>query len=31
LHVPQWRETQAAADKAGIAVVPFEIHRAEQL
>jgi len=31
LHVPQWRETQAAAIKAAIAVVPFEIHRAEQL
>ena len=31
LHVPQWRETQAAADKAGIALVPFEIHKAEQL
>ena len=31
LHVPQWGETQAAADKAGIAVVPSEIPRAEQL
>jgi putative tryptophan/tyrosine transport system substrate-binding protein len=31
LHIPQWRETQVAADKAGIAVVPFEIHEAEQL
>jgi putative tryptophan/tyrosine transport system substrate-binding protein len=31
LHVPQWRETQAAADKAGITLVPFEIHIAEQL
>jgi len=31
LHVPQWRETQAAAIKAAIALVPFEIHRAEQL
>jgi putative ABC transport system substrate-binding protein len=31
LHVPQWRETRAAADKAGIASVPFEIHAAEQL
>jgi putative ABC transport system substrate-binding protein len=31
LHVPQWRETQAAADKAGIGLVPFEIHEAEQL
>jgi putative ABC transport system substrate-binding protein len=25
LHVPQWRETQAAAIKAAIALVPFEI------
>lgn len=31
LHVPQWRETQAAAIKAAIALVPFEIERAEQL
>jgi putative ABC transport system substrate-binding protein len=31
LHVPQWRETQAAADKAAVALVPFEIHNAEQL
>ena len=31
LHVPQWRETQSAAVKAGIAVVPFEIQTAEQL
>jgi putative ABC transport system substrate-binding protein len=31
LHVPQWRETQAAADKAGIVLVPFEIQTAEQL
>ena len=31
LHVPQWRETQSAAVKAGIAVVPFEIETAEQL
>jgi hypothetical protein len=23
LHVPQWRETQSAAVKAAIAVVPF--------
>jgi putative ABC transport system substrate-binding protein len=25
LHVPQWRETQAAAQKAGITLVPVEI------
>jgi putative ABC transport system substrate-binding protein len=31
LHVPQWRETQAAAAKAAIVLVPFEIQRAEQL
>ena len=31
LHVPQWRETKEAADKAGIVSVPFEIHDAEQL
>jgi ABC-type uncharacterized transport system substrate-binding protein len=31
LHVPQWRETQAAAIKAAIALVPFEIQKAEQL
>jgi ABC-type uncharacterized transport system substrate-binding protein len=31
LHVPQWRETQAAAIKAAIALVPFEIERVEQL
>src|SRR6266536_4642264 len=31
LHVPQWRETQAAAVKAAIALVPFEIQKAEQL
>ena len=31
LHVPQWRETQAAAVKAAVALVPFEIQRAEQL
>jgi putative ABC transport system substrate-binding protein len=31
LHVPQWRETQAAAEKSGITPVPFEIHKAEQL
>src|SRR5262249_7709288 len=28
LHVAQWRETQAAAIKAAIALVPFEIERA---
>ncbi len=31
LHVPQWRETQSAAVKAAIALVPFEIQTAEQL
>ena len=31
LHVPQWRETQSAAVRASIAVVPFEIQTAEQL
>jgi ABC-type uncharacterized transport system substrate-binding protein len=31
LHVPQWRGTQAAAIKAAIALVPFEIQKAEQL
>jgi len=31
LHVPQWRETQAAATKAAIALMPFEIERAGQL
>jgi putative ABC transport system substrate-binding protein len=31
LHVPQWRETQTAAAKAGIGLVPFEIQKAEQL
>jgi putative ABC transport system substrate-binding protein len=31
LHVPQWRETQSAAVKAAIAVVPFEIQTAAQL
>jgi putative ABC transport system substrate-binding protein len=31
LHVPQWRETQAAAIKAAIALVPFELQKAEQL
>jgi putative ABC transport system substrate-binding protein len=31
LHVPQWRETQAAAAHAAIALVPFELHSADQL
>lgn len=31
LHVPQWHETQAAAIKAAVSLVPFEIQRAEQL
>jgi putative ABC transport system substrate-binding protein len=31
LHVPQWQETQAAAVKAAIALVAFEIQKAEQL
>jgi putative ABC transport system substrate-binding protein len=31
LHVPQWRETQAAAAQAAIALVPFELHSADQL
>jgi putative tryptophan/tyrosine transport system substrate-binding protein len=31
LHVPQWRETQAAAAKAAIALVPFEFHSPDQL
>jgi hypothetical protein len=31
LHVPQWRETQAAAAQAAIALVPFEIRNADQL
>src|SRR5262245_29099585 len=31
LHVPQWHETQAAATKAAVSLVPFEIQRAEQL
>jgi putative ABC transport system substrate-binding protein len=31
LHVPQWRETQAAAAKAAITLVPFEIRAPEQL
>jgi len=31
LHVPQWRETQAAATQAAIALVPFELRSADQL
>jgi putative ABC transport system substrate-binding protein len=31
LHVPQWRETEAASAKAAIALVPFEFHSADQL
>lgn len=31
VHVPQWHETQAAAIKAAISLVPFEIQSAEQL
>jgi putative ABC transport system substrate-binding protein len=31
LHIPQWRETRAAGDKIGIVLMPFEIHKAEQL
>ena len=31
LHVPQWRETQAAAAQANLALVPFEIHSADEL
>jgi ABC-type uncharacterized transport system substrate-binding protein len=31
LHVPQWRETQAAAAQAAIALVPFELRSADQL
>ena len=31
LHVPQWRETQAAAAQAAITLVPFEIRNADQL
>ena len=27
LHVPQWRETQDAAAKASIALVPYEFHK----
>ena len=31
LHVPQWREIQAAAAKAAIVLVPFEFHNTDQL
>jgi putative tryptophan/tyrosine transport system substrate-binding protein len=31
LHVPQWRETQTAAAKAAIALVPFEFRNTDQL
>jgi ABC-type uncharacterized transport system substrate-binding protein len=31
LHVPQWRETQAAAAQAAIALVPFEFRSPDQL
>jgi putative ABC transport system substrate-binding protein len=31
LHVPQWRETQTAADKAGIKLVAFEVQKIEDL
>jgi putative ABC transport system substrate-binding protein len=31
LHVPQWRETQAAAAQAAIELVPFELRSADQL
>jgi putative ABC transport system substrate-binding protein len=31
LHVPQWRETQAAAAKAAITLVPFELRNPDQL
>jgi putative tryptophan/tyrosine transport system substrate-binding protein len=31
LHVPQWRETQAAAAQAAIALVPFELRSIDQL
>jgi ABC-type uncharacterized transport system substrate-binding protein len=31
LHVPQWKETEAAAAKAGITLVSFEIERIDQL
>jgi putative ABC transport system substrate-binding protein len=31
LHVPQWRETQAAAARASVTLVPFEIRSSDQL
>ena len=31
LHAPQWRETQDAAKKASVALVPFEFHKADDL
>jgi putative tryptophan/tyrosine transport system substrate-binding protein len=31
LHVPQWRETQAAAGRTAITLVPLEVEKAEQL
>jgi putative tryptophan/tyrosine transport system substrate-binding protein len=31
LHVPQWRETQAAADKASLKLVAFEMQKVEDL
>ena len=31
LHVPQWRETQSAATRAAVALIPFEIRGPDQL
>ena len=31
LHAPQWHQTQAAAARAAIALIPFEIHSPDQL
>jgi len=31
LHEPQWRETQGAAAKASIALMPFEFRSVDQL
>jgi len=31
LHVPQWRETQSAATRAAVALIPFEIRSPDQL
>jgi putative tryptophan/tyrosine transport system substrate-binding protein len=31
LHVVEWRETQAAASKAAIVLVPFEMHKSDEL